>query len=53
MQEIVCGEIGQGSHTRLSNGPLFLGNSIVSHPRGHGSLVGQTHGGHESVCNSC
>ena len=53
MQEIVCGQIGQGSCTMLSNEPSFPGNSIVSHPGGHEAWLVRTHGGHESVCDSC
>ena len=49
----MCSQTGQGSHTRLQSGPSFSGNSVIGHPRGHGSLVGQAHGGHEPLCNPC
>ena len=33
VQKIVCGQIGQRSHTRLQDGLSFPGNSIVGHPQ--------------------
>ena len=49
----MCSQTGQGSHTRLQSGSPFPGDSIVGYPRGHGSLVGQAHGGHELMTYTC
>ena len=49
----MCSQTGQGGGTRFQYELTFPSNSIAGHPRANGSLVGQAHGGHEPLYNSC
>ena len=42
-----------GKSHKTSKQTSFPGDSIVGHPRGHGSLVSQAHVGYEPMCYSC
>ena len=45
----MCGQVGQGDHTKFQDGPSIPGFSFVSHPGGHGGLAGPPDGRYEPV----